>query len=276
LIGDQAQKLRALVETNQKPAVKIENSISIVSGKGGTGKTFFAANFAESLAEMGKKILLVDFDFNLANLHLLFNVETKYTITDFLLHKVIFEELIVQIDENLDLIFGDSGRMNIVLPDNEQTVEILTKIQNISSKYDYIIFDNSAGISNYLFTILQNSGKILIVTNPEITSVLDAYVIFKMMRKNRFDQKTFVVVNKTSAEEEGKLTYSNLSRAANNFLKISPHFLGSIDFNKEVEEAIKEQKMFKKFYSNSPAANQIDYIARRFDKMNQLANIHQI
>ncbi len=276
MIGDQAQKLRDLVESSHKASVKIENAISIVSGKGGTGKTFFAANFAESLAELGKKVLLVDFDFNLANLHLLFNVETKYTITDFLLHKVTFKELIVNIDRNLDLIFGDSGRMNIVLPDDEQTLEVLGWIQSISAGYDYVIFDNSAGISNYLFTILHNSSKILIITNPEITSVLDAYVIFKMMKKNRFDQKTFVVVNKANNEEEGKLTYFNLSRAADNFLKIKPDFLGWIMFNREVEEAIKEQKMFRKHYSQTPAANQIDKIARKFDKINQLANIRQL
>ena len=43
--------------------------IPVASGKGGVGKTFVSVNLAYALANLGKKVILMDLDFGGANIH---------------------------------------------------------------------------------------------------------------------------------------------------------------------------------------------------------------
>ncbi|MDP2039420.1 MAG: AAA family ATPase, partial [Ignavibacteria bacterium] len=101
-------QLRRLEEREKQfSASKI---VSICSGKGGTGKTFFAANFAYQLSGLGKKVLLVDLDLNFSNLNILLNQATQEVISEFFEQKKSLREIVSSYNKNLDLVFGDSGR----------------------------------------------------------------------------------------------------------------------------------------------------------------------
>ena len=80
---DQAEKLRSVVKLkkqNYKPDARV---ITVTSGKGGVGKSNVAVNLAVQMQKMGKRVLVFDADFGLANGH-----NTGADITDRFLFSV--------------------------------------------------------------------------------------------------------------------------------------------------------------------------------------------
>ena len=62
----------------------IGRSIAVVSGKGGVGKSNFSTNFATMLARKGKKVVLVDMDIGMGNIHILMGKSVSYSLRDYL------------------------------------------------------------------------------------------------------------------------------------------------------------------------------------------------
>ena len=65
---DQAETLRPQMLKSQG---KLSRSIAIVSGKGGVGKSNFSTNFAYALRSYGKKVIIIDMDIGMGNIHIL-------------------------------------------------------------------------------------------------------------------------------------------------------------------------------------------------------------
>lgn len=61
---DQASGLRRMKQQQQQQIVKV---IAVTGGKGGVGKTNVTLNLAMSMAQLGKKVLVLDADLGLAN-----------------------------------------------------------------------------------------------------------------------------------------------------------------------------------------------------------------
>jgi flagellar biosynthesis protein FlhG len=274
LIPDQAEKLRILTSDSVNETEVIPNAISVISGKGGTGKTFFSVNFAQEISETGKKVLLVDLDINFANVHLALNIEPKFTLFDYFTGRVLFEEIIFNYNSHLDLILGESGNFEYQ-PDESDIEKLIKKISKISQNYDFIIFDNSPGISDKIITTVRFSEFPLLVVNPEITSVLDSYVVLKAFKKKKIDKKSLILINKNVDEKSSNLTFENLSKATRKFLKVDPDFLGSIPYDASVQQAFSEMRMLREFAPQSQSLKEIKSIVGKFTKKNQLANIHQ-
>ena len=78
---DQAEKLRMKMLESQGA---LGRSIAVVSGKGGVGKSNFSTNFATLLAQAGKKVVIVDMDIGMGNIHILIGKSVQYSLKDYL------------------------------------------------------------------------------------------------------------------------------------------------------------------------------------------------
>ena len=56
--------------------------IAVTGGKGGVGKTNVSVNLSIALAEMGRRVMLMDADLGLANVDVLLGLTPKYTLAD--------------------------------------------------------------------------------------------------------------------------------------------------------------------------------------------------
>jgi flagellar biosynthesis protein FlhG len=271
---DQAYKLREYYHSSS--LAEKQNIISVTSGKGGTGKTFFSFYLSQFLAAQGYKTLLVEFDFNLGSLAYHLDYETNNTIGDFFLGSILFDELPVEIQENFSIIFGDSGKINYPENLSSQVEKLLQKLLTINEKYDFIILDNGAGIGSHIFESLKYSAMNLIVTLPDPVSIMDAYVVIKLMAKNSINIPKGIIINKCESQDEGQTAFNNLNSAAQHFFNEELNLVGIFTENKDFQNLSLHSTTLKTTSQNSKFLSELTRSAKRITTIAQLANNHQL
>lgn len=165
--------------------------IAIAGGKGGVGKSMFAATLAMMLALNNKKTVLVDLDLGGSNMHTLLGMKNNNPgIGNFLndQHLAISDLVVATPFNNLFMVPGDVqvyGLGDLAL---SQKKEIMNGILEIEA--DFIILDLGAGCSFNVvdFFLISNAG--LVVTTPHKTSITNSYSFLKNVAF-RFLQRAF-------------------------------------------------------------------------------------
>lgn len=166
--------------------------ISVVSGKGGVGKTTTVANLGIALQQLGKRVCAVDANITTSNLGLHLGI-VHYPVT---LHEVlknrfpILDSLYIH-ESGLRVLPGSLSLENakVSLDGLRRNLGILDK------KFDYVLIDAAPGIEKEALTAIEVADEILVVTNPELPAVTDAIKIIEVAKNN--DAKIRgVVVNK--------------------------------------------------------------------------------
>lgn len=153
---------------------------SIGGGKGGIGKSILTLGLGVTLAQLGKKIILIDADLGGANLHTLMGVRyPEYTLEDFILKRVErLEDVIIETQiEGIGLICGADDIMGAANPKFAQKIRLLKKLEELPA--DLVFLDLGAGTSfNVLDFFNYSAGKIAVFTNQS-TSLQNVYGFIK-------------------------------------------------------------------------------------------------
>ncbi len=157
-------------------------TISIGSGKGGTGKTMLLCNLALLLAKKGKKVCLVDLDIGGADAHLLFGLfEPKYSLTDFLTRRVesIADALHTFYSFNgLQLLPGTGSTLQTANMTYQEKQRLLKSISTLDA--DVVLIDVGAGTSYNSLDFFMCTDVQICVAMPEPTSIMDFYTFLQL------------------------------------------------------------------------------------------------
>lgn len=275
-MNDQVTRLIELRKLEERTRINpLSKIISVVSGKGGTGKSFFSLNLSYQLSRLGKNVLLVDLDFNFPNIHLLLNHAAENTLSDFFAQRKLLRELVYRHGENLSIIFGDSGSADNPKITIDSMEYFFIQLNKIAPQYDFIILDSSAGADEITINQLSKSDYNIVVATPEPTSVMDAYVLLKIIFENTDVTKNYIVFNKSESKDDSDSAFQNLSTALRHFLKSEISLLGVIGYDRIVYKSIMEQVILIKSYPNSKSALEINELVIRLLKITQVANNNQ-
>ncbi len=148
--------------------------IVVMSPKGGVGKTTTAVNLATAISLLGKKTLLIDANIETPHVAVYYGfVGFKYSLEDVLNGNAKIEDAIYK---------GDNDNFNI-LPSrvakkaDEKTemklININAYLKDIENKYDFIIIDSKPSYDIKFIKLIKNAES-LIISNPDITSVIEA------------------------------------------------------------------------------------------------------
>lgn len=240
---DQAEQLRIIKANNQiKPLARV---ITVTSGKGGVGKSNTAINLAIQFKKMGKRIIILDADFGLANIEIMFGAVPKHNLCDLIYQGKNIRDIITWGPMEVGFISGGSGIAGMSNLSKEYLSYIVKNLAELDSIADIVIVDTGAGIGDAVLEFLVASGEILLVTTPEPTSITDSYSLLKALcRHPRFNceaTKIKMIANRVGREAEGENLYQKLNAVVERYLKIPMTFLGSIPQDNQLPKAVIQQ-----------------------------------
>lgn len=247
---DQANNLRNLLNKTDRDKSKGRTSldlssrvITVTSGKGGVGKTNFSVNLAIQFTKMNKKVIIIDADFGLANIEVLFGIMPRYTLADVLRGDRDIEDVLTNGPMGIKFISGGSGLRELSNVSERQLSYFINNFSYLDAISDIIIIDTGAGISRSVINFIKASDETIIVTTPEPTAITDAYALIKTIKAESVNLPDFkMVVNRVDDEEEGLEIYSKINRASSKFLGINIENLGSIPYDHCLVKAVKKQE----------------------------------
>lgn len=262
---DQAQKLREKVQAQTvAPSSRV---IAVTSGKGGVGKTSVSVNLAIELTKKGKKVVILDADFGLANVEVMLGIRPKYNLLDLINNDKTIEEIITNGPNNIGFISGGSGVLDLAELDKNNIKLLITKLVQLDDMYDVVIIDTGAGITDSVMEFVLASPEVLLVVTPEPTSITDAYSLLKILRRkeefNPMYKSIGVVANRVENQKDGDDIFNKLDVVASKYLNTKLEYKGCIEQDKNVSMAIIEQKPVVMAYPNSAASKGIIELAKR-------------
>ena len=240
---DQAEQLRIIKASRQsRPLARV---ITVTSGKGGVGKSNTSINLAIQFRKMGKKVIILDADFGLANIEIMFGAVPKHNLCDLIYQRKKITDIITWGPMEVGFISGGSGIAGMSNLSREYLTYIIQNLAKLDAIADIVIVDTGAGISDAVLEFLVASGEILLVTTPEPTSITDSYSLLKALyRHPRFQEeatKVKMVANKVGREEEGQVLFNKLNAVVARYLKIPMTYLGSIPDDSQLSKAVMQQ-----------------------------------
>jgi len=243
-----------------------QNLITIASGKGGVGKTWFASTLCHALALKGKKSLLFDCDFGLANVDIQLGLMPEHDLGEVISNEISLEQAIypqAASGLNFDIISGQSGSGALASLKMERLIDLGARICNLAQHYDYTIMDLGAGVENSVMTLARASDKVIVVITSDPTSLTDAYAFIKLHNMRNNDAEIRIVVNMAEDQSEGRRAFDKILKVCQNFLNISPKLLGIINRDKHVADAIRSQTPLLSRFPQSKAGENVTEIARK-------------
>ena len=271
---DQAEQLRKMVQQSEsKLKARV---ITVTSGKGGVGKTSISINLAIQLARMGKRVVVFDADFGLANIEVMLGVRPQYNLADMMFKGKDLKDIIVQSEEGISFISGGSGIQELASMSREQVMFLTSRLIELDEFADIIIVDTGAGISDSVLEFVLASTEVLLVATPEPTSITDAYALLKALnRKEEFVKEHTsiqMISNRVKNEAEGKNVYQKMSVVSEKFLNIPLTYMGSVPMDDQVPKAVMRQKPVSVIHPDAAASKAIKQIAEKLMKLDVTEN----
>ena len=278
---DQAARLRQLVNNNEEEQQPIANVITeekqhpvarvitVTSGKGGVGKSSLSVNLALQLQSAGKRVVILDADFGLANVEIMMGIRPKYTLADLMFKGKNLRDVVTEGPKGVGFISGGSGIQELSQLTREQIVYLTEKLVELDEIADVIIVDTGAGISDMVLEFLTSSTEILLVVTPEPTSITDAYALLKALNnKAEFCKEHTaikMVANKATNEQDGRNLYEKMNAVIQKFLSIELEFLGTVPKDDLQSLAIIQQAPISISNPNAPSARGFATVAKKLN-----------
>lgn len=167
--------------------------IVITSGKGGVGKTTTTANLGSSLAEAGKKVVLVDTDIGLRNLDVVMGLENRivYDIVDVVEEKCKLRQALIKDKRFEELFLLPAAQTRDKTAINEEQMKELTK--KLKEDFDYILIDCPAGIEQGFKNAIAGADRAIVVTTAEISAIRDADRIIGLLESSEIRNPELIV-----------------------------------------------------------------------------------
>ena len=261
---DQAQQLRKIIKNTNLPQRPKARIITVTSGKGGVGKSNVAINIAIQFRKLGHHVIILDADFGLANIEIMFGTVPKHNLCDLIYQGKNIKDIITWGPMDVGFISGGSGISDMYNLSQDYLVYIIVNLAELDAIADTIIIDTGAGVSNAVLEFLVASGEVILVMTPEPTSITDSYSLMKALSQYpRFsvnDTRVKVITNRVETDEAGQQLFNKLNSVVARYLKIPMSYLGSIPQDPLLQKSVMQQTPVSLAYENAKSVRSFENI----------------
>ena len=252
---------------------------SVISGKGGVGKTTSAINLGLSMTEFGKEVIIVDANLTTPNIGLhLGSPIIPVALNHVMNNQAKVEEAIYEHESGTKIMPASISMAGVDRLNYEKLADVTKKLKKIA---DSIILDSPAGLGEEARAAINASDEIVIITNPEISAVTDALKTIKLAEElnkkvtgaiiTRQENKRWEMplesikdmleipilgiipeddsVKESQRMKNGVIHTHPRSRAAKAYRKVSRRILGSA-YMEKFDENNKKDNLFNKIFRN--------------------------
>lgn len=236
---------------------------SVTSGKGGVGKTNISVNLAVSLAQQGKRVVLVDADLGLANVDVVLGLTPQKNLFHLFHEGASMQDILFPTPYGFSILPASSGMSEMLALSTGQKLELLEAVDTLEDELDYLIVDTGAGINDNVLYFNLAAQERLVVLTPEPTSLTDAYALIKVLKLTHGVEHFKVVVNLATDAKNAKEMFTRLYQACDHFLSgVSLDFAGFIPRDPQVRKAVVQQRPFCIVEPDSTASKAVQQLAR--------------
>ncbi|GGW63101.1 MinD/ParA family protein [Alishewanella tabrizica] len=259
LADDQASGLRQM----KKQMVKV---ISITGGKGGVGKTNVTLNLAMALAQLGKKVMVLDADLGLANCDVMLGLRVERNLSHVLAGTATLDDILVEGPFGIKIVPATSGSQNMTELSSVEHASLIRAFSELQTAVDVLLVDTAAGISDMVLSFSRASQDVLVVVCDEPSSITDAYALMKILSRDHAVEKFKIVANMVRSLKEGQELFAKLTRVTDRFLDVSLELVATVPHDENVRKAARKQKAFIEAFPTTPASMAIKTLALKAAK----------
>ena len=239
--------------------------ISFASGKGGVGKSSLVANLGVLFAKQKKRVLLIDADWALGKLSLMFDARPKWTVENVLNHTASMNEAVFELQPTLHLLASPSGIVGFEELSEATRHQLFFEIEQLAPRYDVVLLDHSSGVHWGVLPFAAAAHHHVIVTTPEPTSYMDAYAIMKILSKRfRVQNFSLIVTTHIDPHESGKIIERFLEVTRSN-LGVRVQCMDILNWEPRVAESIRQRKPYVELFPLSHWTSALKRIRETMD-----------
>ena len=221
---------------------KTKRVIAVAGCKGGVGKTFIAVNLALAISQLGQRVVLMDGNLSVPDIGTTLGLNNSIGVESREHASHNWEGQLLPGPSGITVLTPDNGsvwRQSIEIND---TVKLITKLEQLASSLDTLIIDTAPGMAPDNITLIQAAGEVMVIVNQDILSLLDAARLIRLLNRVYEVRRFSIVVNAVSSKKSGSQQFERLQSFLSDDSQMILSYMGSIPFDKTASEALSQQQ----------------------------------
>ena len=199
-------KAESIVHGDMPAKTKIGKVITIMSPKGGAGKTMTTVNVGLALAMMSgqpERVVIMDADLQFGDVCISLQVEPQHTIVDAArdiekLDEPLLDSLLATHTSGLRVL---SAPLEPSLADEVSTQVVVRTLGMLKRMFDYVIIDTAPFLDEPVLSILERSDAVLLVVDMDLPAVKNAKLALDTLKLIKFPfEKIKLILNRVNSK----------------------------------------------------------------------------